>query len=69
MNPTAGKDLTIEGPGSDQSDETVDYDSEMSARYGADDHGMKQHVMAFLRSGPNRDRSERGCCSSTRSYG
>lgn len=32
------------------------YDSTFAARVGADDYGMKQYVMAFLKAGPNRDR-------------
>lgn len=30
------------------------YDSTLAAELGADDYGMKQYVMAFLKSGPNR---------------
>lgn len=58
VNPTSRTDLTIEESNSDHPAESVDYDPEMAARYGADDYGMKQYVMAFLRRGPNRDRSE-----------
>lgn len=32
------------------------YDSTLAAELGADDYGMKQYVMAFLKSGPNRSR-------------
>ncbi|WP_020566869.1 YciI family protein [Neolewinella persica] len=32
------------------------YDPAFAARVGADDYGMKQYVMAFLKAGPNRDR-------------
>src|SRR5262245_44581838 len=32
------------------------YDAALAARLGADDNGMKVYVMAFLKSGPNRDR-------------
>lgn len=32
------------------------YDPEFAKRVGADDYGMKQYVMAFLKAGPNRDR-------------
>lgn len=35
--------------------ETMEYDSLLAERYGADDYGMKSYVMAFLKSGPNRD--------------
>jgi len=31
------------------------YDSTFAQRLGADDYGMKQYVMAFLKAGPNRD--------------
>jgi len=31
------------------------YNAELAAELGADDYGMKQYVMAFLKSGPNRD--------------
>jgi uncharacterized protein len=34
----------------------ADYDAERAARAGADEHGMKSYVMAFLYKGPNRDR-------------
>lgn len=33
------------------------YDAAKAAAYGADDFGMKSYVMAFLKAGPNRDRS------------
>lgn len=38
-------------------DSTVVYDSLYAQRLGADDYGMKQYVMAFLKSGPNRDQT------------
>lgn len=31
------------------------FDSLKAKHYGADDYGMKKYVMAFLKSGPNRD--------------
>lgn len=31
------------------------FDEALAAHYGADDYGMKQYVMAFLKKGPNRD--------------
>lgn len=34
------------------------YDPQLAEELGADDYGMKQYVMAFLKSGPNRDRSK-----------
>lgn len=36
--------------------ETLSFDSLKAYEYGADDYGMKQYVMAFLKKGPNRDR-------------
>ncbi len=33
------------------------YDEELAKKYQADDYGMAQYVMAFLKRGPNRDRS------------
>lgn len=34
----------------------ITFDSIRAAKAGADDYGMKQYVMAFLKRGPNRDR-------------
>lgn len=31
------------------------YDSTLAQKLGADDYGMRQFVMAFLKTGPNRD--------------
>ncbi len=31
------------------------FDSDLAKRTGADEYGMKQYVMAFLKAGPNRD--------------
>ena len=33
-------------------------DTALAKSLGADDYGMKQYVMAFLKAGPNRDYSE-----------
>lgn len=33
---------------------TKGYDSLLAQKFGADDYGMKQYVMAFLKAGPNR---------------
>ena len=33
------------------------YDSTLAKQYGADAYGMKKYVMAFLKRGPNRDRT------------
>ncbi len=35
--------------------DTLAYDSLLAHRLGADDYGMKQYVMAFLKAGPTRD--------------
>jgi len=34
------------------------FNAELAEELGADDYGMRQYVMAFLKAGPNRDRSE-----------
>lgn len=34
------------------------YDANLATKYGADDYGMKKYVIAFLKRGPNRDRSK-----------
>lgn len=34
------------------------YDEALAKKYKADDYGMKKYVVAFLKSGPNRDRSK-----------
>lgn len=39
----------------DGSDTAAVYDPALAAELGADDYGMSSYVMAFLRSGPNRD--------------
>jgi uncharacterized protein YciI len=39
----------------EQSTEEVTYDSVLAQKLGADAYGMKQYVMAFLKTGPNRD--------------
>ena len=39
-------------------DEKIVFDSIRAAKAGADAYGMKQYVMAFLKRGPNRDRSK-----------
>lgn len=33
---------------------SIVYDSAFAAKFGGDEYGMKQYVMAFLKSGPNR---------------
>ncbi|MDB2657366.1 YciI family protein [Crocinitomicaceae bacterium] len=39
-------------------DSTVVFDSLYAQKLGADDYGMRSYVMAFLKSGPNRDQTE-----------
>ncbi len=34
------------------------YDAGLAQKLGADDYGMRQYVMAFLKAGPNRDQDE-----------
>ena len=34
---------------------SLGYDEELASELGADDYGMKQYVIAFLKEGPNRD--------------
>lgn len=41
-----------------EEEQGVVFDSLQAAKVGADDYGMKQYVMAFLKRGPNRDRSK-----------
>ena len=38
-----------------ESENNSTYDSLLASQLGADDYGMKQYVMAFLKRGPNRD--------------
>ena len=33
---------------------TITYDSTLAAKLGADEYGMRQYVMAFLKEGPNQ---------------
>jgi len=39
-------------------EEGIVFDSLRAAKAGADKYGMKQYVMAFLKRGPNRDRTK-----------
>jgi uncharacterized protein len=45
------------GCGNDAGEEHVieTYDSQLAEVLGADDYGMRTYIMAFLRTGPNRD--------------
>jgi uncharacterized protein YciI len=51
-----GENVKNEQLGSEEiaNDSTL-FDAEMAKRTGADEYGMKQYVMAFLKAGPNRD--------------
>lgn len=40
---------------SESSKETSGFDAVLAEKFGADEYGMKQYVLAFLKSGPNRD--------------
>lgn len=40
----------------ENTEEDFSYDSLFAEAVGADDYGMRQYVMAFLKAGPNRDR-------------
>lgn len=44
--------------GAKAQDSTVVFDSLYAQKLGADDYGMRSYVMAFLKSGPNRDQTE-----------
>ncbi len=37
--------------------DTMEYDIKLAEELGADEYGMKQYIMAFLKKGPNRDLS------------
>ncbi len=37
-------------------EEVVEYDSLLAQKYGADQYGMKKYVVAFLKTGPNREK-------------
>lgn len=47
-----------EHTGVDSDHKTMFYDSLYAKKIGADQYGMRKYVMAFLKKGPNRDRSE-----------
>lgn len=48
--------LSCQSPPSSREDQTTSvYDSLAASQLGADEYGMKQYVMAFLKQGPNRD--------------
>ena len=39
----------------EEPDQTIQYDSALAEQLGADKHGMRQYVIAYLIKGPNRD--------------
>jgi len=45
-------------PAENTTEDGMAFDSLRAAKAGADQYGMKQYVMAFLKRGPNRDRSK-----------
>ncbi|GJM32424.1 MAG: hypothetical protein DHS20C18_14250 [Saprospiraceae bacterium] len=49
---TVTQDQKIETPAAET--EETGYNAELAAELGADQYGMKQYVMAFLKAGPNR---------------
>lgn len=50
---TQNSNQTTESSASEDSLETG-FDEELASELGADDYGMRQYVMAFLKAGPNR---------------
>ncbi len=40
-----------------QNEEKMEKDTALARELGADEYGMKKYVMAFLKKGPNRDRT------------
>lgn len=52
------KDRLTEYPIQEEVAPEMSFDSLRAAKAGADEYGMKQYVMAFLKKGPNRDRTE-----------
>jgi len=55
QTPDSGRDSTSKEDGSLNAPES--YNEELAKKLGADDYGMKQYVLAFLKSGPNRSQS------------
>ena len=51
---TTTENTSDSNPGEDK----MTYDSIAAKKYGADDYGMRKYVIAFLKRGPNRDRSK-----------
>ena len=53
-----GSDQTGIGETSPQDQSETLFNAELAKELGADNYGMKQYVMAFLKAGPNRELSE-----------
>jgi len=47
--------VKVETTTTEASSSVMMYDSTLATKLGADEYGMKQYVLAFLKSGPNRD--------------
>lgn len=50
--------LSCEEANNNNSEMNTKYDESLAHSVGADDYGMKKYVVAFLKAGPNRERSE-----------
>ncbi|MCB0503120.1 MAG: hypothetical protein KDD32_10570 [Bacteroidetes bacterium] len=50
--------LSCEEANNNTSEMNTKYDKSLAQSVGADDYGMKKYVVAFLKAGPNRERSE-----------
>lgn len=46
-------EVQSEGMSTSPDTSTTSYDAELAQELGADDYGMRQYVMAFLKAGPN----------------
>ncbi len=59
-NATQGSDEIEHSAGDRETDtrNTVQYDTQLANKLGADPYGMRSYVMAFLKAGPNRDQDE-----------
>ena len=49
------KDAPQNEPVATETTNEMAYDSALAQKLGADEYGMKQYVMAFLKAGPNQD--------------
>jgi len=54
----SGSDQTDIGVESSEKQSEALFNDELAKELGADNYGMKQYMMAFLKAGPNRDMSE-----------